>query len=114
MGAGTDKLIVRWAGSDFGFGTTGWAGNATDGYSGIYTAFRTDRNEVGFFNVEKFDLVLGEGGDDIRTGDYDDIIVGNGGGDRLSGAGGNDKLSGGIGSDTLLGGAGNDQLDGGA
>jgi len=113
MGAGTDTLKVRWAGSDFGFGTAGWTGSLATGYSATYTAFRTDQNEVRFSGVEKFDLVLGQGSDDIVTGDGDDLISGQNGDDRLSGAGGNDQMWGDAGNDTLLGGAGNDQLDGG-
>ncbi|MCW5735005.1 MAG: M10 family metallopeptidase C-terminal domain-containing protein [Enhydrobacter sp.] len=113
MGSGFDTLVVRWAGGDLGYGTVAWGGDLVGGYSGTYTAFRTDRNEVRFAGVDKFDLVLGDGGDDIRTGDNDDKVSGQGGGDRLNGGGGNDELWGDAGSDTLLGGAGNDQLDGG-
>ena len=108
MGGGTDTLRVRWAGGDFGYSTSGWAGNATDGYSGTYTTGRGDRNQVTFDGVEKFDLVLGESNDTIQTGDFNDIINGGGGADQLLGQGGNDRLIGGTGGDAMFGGAGND------
>ena len=43
---------------------------------------------------------------------YDDILVGAHGGNRLTGGAGNDELDGREGNDRLYGGAGNDELDG--
>ena len=60
--------------------------------------------------------------ENIFTGDGNDRIVGNGGGnqinggrgnDSLNGLGGNDRLFGGAGSDLLAGGNGHDRLEGG-
>ncbi len=61
----------------------------------------------------------GEGSDTLKsvedvTGSiYDDFLVGNGTGNRLSGSSGNDQIYGQNGSDTLSGGDGDDRLDGG-
>jgi len=98
-GAGTDTLKVRWADTDFGYGTVEWSGSLAAGYGGTLTAFRTDQNEVRFSKIEKFDLVLGRGNDSVRTGDGDDILVGNAGDDTFRTGKGADNVAGGIGAD---------------
>src|SRR5207244_2353911 len=62
----------------------------------------------------------GEGSDTLQSVEdvvgsiYDDFLVGNGGGNRLSGSSGNDQIYGQNGNDTLSGGDGDDTLDGGS
>lgn len=51
--------------------------------------------------------------EDVLTGNFADVIYGNGGGNRLESGGGNDFVYGLAGDDVLIGGAGDDQLDGG-
>jgi len=55
----------------------------------------------------------GARGNEVRGGEGDDCILGQGGDDSIEGLGGNDTLTGGAGDDTLTGGAGDDTLDGG-
>ena len=55
----------------------------------------------------------GDGARDIIGSRYNDILLGDGGDNRLEGRGGNDALYGEGGDDTLLGGDGNDTLHGG-
>lgn len=49
--------------------------------------------------------------ENVRGGHGNDVLVGDGGANRLSGGRGNDVLRGGRGNDHLLGGAGRDRLD---
>lgn len=56
----------------------------------------------------------GKGGDDVIRGhEGDDTLLGGGGDDRLIGGPGDDTLFGGPGEDNMLGGAGSDTLNGG-
>ncbi len=60
-------------------------------------------------------IIIGTGGNDLRTGTAAlDIILVLGGDDTLFGEGGNDIVAGGIGNDRLFGGLGNDVLSGDA
>lgn len=52
--------------------------------------------------------------DDIRGGDGNDLIFGEGGDDTLRGNQGADTISGGTGNDSILAGGGADEVDGGA
>ncbi|MBT9464373.1 calcium-binding protein [Hydrogenophaga sp.] len=54
-----------------------------------------------------------EGADVLRGTDFDNVIDGRGGNDRLVARGGNDLLIGGFGNDVLDGGTGNDEMRGG-
>lgn len=49
--------------------------------------------------------------DVIRTGDGDDVLLGNGGNDTLYGGGGDDIINGGRGHDQAFGGSGNDTIN---
>jgi Ca2+-binding RTX toxin-like protein len=58
-------------------------------------------------------LVIGNGGDNkLRGGDGHDILAGEGGADNLQGNAGNDSLFGGAGADALFASGGNDRLSG--
>jgi serralysin len=120
LGAGSDLLIVDWSANGtrvthFGYTAAAFAGTLADGYSG---SFGEDDGRFGiradFNGVERFDLHLGTGDDDIRTGDGADTIAGGVGADRLASFGGADLLLGGEANDTLDAGIGDDQLDGGS
>ncbi|WP_442583027.1 beta strand repeat-containing protein [Mesorhizobium sp. ASY16-5R] len=74
-------------------------------------------------NVERFDITLGSGNDNVTTGSGNDTIRGGDGDDTLDGGAGSDSLSGGDGNDTLIlgadgsygyGGEGNDTITGSA
>lgn len=54
-----------------------------------------------------------EAADVLRGTDFDNVIDGRGGNDRLVARGGNDLLIGGLGNDVLDGGTGNDEMRGG-
>jgi Ca2+-binding RTX toxin-like protein len=76
-----------------------------------------------FTGFERFEIVTGEGDNDVRGGDGDDIMTGGPGyfsystelvgRDRFFGRGGDDLLQGGSGRDLLVGGDGDDRLSGG-
>ncbi len=51
--------------------------------------------------------------ENVNGSNFDDVLVGDDGGNFLQGNGGNDSLSGGVGQDNLHGGDGNDTLRGG-
>ena len=108
-GDGEDTLFLTdsdVAGLDF----TASGNSATDGNGGTYE------------NIERFDILTGEGDDDVVLGsgrdrfrgkDGDDTAEGGGARDILIGGRGDDILSGGDGHDILVGVTGYDVLTGG-
>ena len=116
MGAGSDLLVVDWSAQTVGTTFQGYAGNPfigtlAAGHAGSFSEGDARFGlRVDFSGVERFELRLGAGNDDIRSGDGADTLTGNAGDDRLFGAGGNDRLDGGAGFDTLDGGEGRDSV----
>ena len=104
MGAHTgagDLMIVNWAGIDYDIITAAWTPTGSS-YDGVYHYRHhgdDGKNRIDFTGVERFDLTLGSGADDIRTGD---------GADAVRGGLGNDVLRTGAGADTVNGGGGLD------
>jgi Ca2+-binding RTX toxin-like protein len=102
LGIGFDTLVVNWSGAG-GYDTTfgGLLGSLAAGYDGqINNGANNDgQNRVTFFGVEKFQVALGEGNDQLQTGDGDDTVSGGGGGDYLRTGGGADIVDGGAGYD---------------
>ena len=80
-------------------------------------------SSASFSGIDRFELLLGEGANDVQLGAGADLVVGGlsdhilrggAGDDEISGAGGADQLFGEDGDDRVEGGAGDDLLEGGA
>jgi len=102
MGDGTDTLAINWSnvtGVDTTFGS--FAANPVSGYDGfINNNFNNDdHNRAHYTGVERFDVQLGEGNDQLQTGDGDDIVNGGAGNDYLRTGGGADTIDGSTGFD---------------
>ncbi|MEQ9696015.1 calcium-binding protein [Shimia sp. SDUM112013] len=93
---GSDRMILT---NQHGATSVGyWAGNATDGYSGLYDG-PGDAN-TWFYGIEHFSYTdeVGEN-DNITTGAGDDSLLSGGGDDRVNSGGGHDTVDGGAGND---------------
>ena len=108
-GAGVDA--ARYLYSDAGVEVRLYDGTARGGdaegdtFAGVQTIEYLDADgETREMEVPDIESLYGS--------DYDDILVGAHGGNRLTGGAGNDELDGREGNDRLYGGAGNDELDG--
>jgi len=104
-GAGDDVYYVDKTGSKVDLVTEG----ATSGYDTVYSSADYTLGA----NVEELHL-LGEDDLEGHGNSLANMVIGNGGDDRLYGEGGNDLLLDDAGDDMLDGGAGDDVLDGGA
>ena len=106
-GGAADDLLAGLSGDD-----------GLDGGSGIDTAYFA-RSGKGVVVSLSAGTATGEGSDtlvameNVIGSDFDDVIRGGTGSNRLEGGAGNDALDGGVGADTLIGGAGTDTLNGG-
>ena len=104
LGAGSDRLVLV---HDFNNARTniggGLMGSFAEGYSGSYN--RSDGAStfatINFSGVEHFTIATGGGGDDIVTGNGDDIVSTGGGIDRIVVGRGNDVVDGGSEVDSL-------------
>lgn len=106
-GAGNDTLV-------------GGAGNDTlDGGAGTNTVIYSGTAAV-TVNLTNGTATGGEGSDVlsnidiVRTGNGNDVLVGDANANALSGGAGNDTIAGGAGTDVIAGGAGTDLMRGGA
>lgn len=115
-GAGFDQLSGDF-GDDLLIGGSG--GDTLGGGAGFDTSDYSERTNAVFVDLDGVygdDGELGEGDstaddvEDIRGGDGNDVLTGNGSENFLYGFGGNDSLDGGTGPDLLVGGAGDDNL----
>ncbi len=99
MGAGNDRLVIDWRGYAYavsgGVAGLGAGGSLAAGYNGNFNTSYGDTNRVDFTGAESFDLTLTNNGDSIRTGDGDDTVRGNAGGDVLRTGKGADNVDGG-------------------
>ena len=98
LGAGIDTLVVDW--SDIGYGqTTDLLGNIVDGYDGVYywgpDSGNGNYDRADFTGVEKFNITMGLGNDNVVTGDGDDTVNGGAGSDWLRTRQGVDQVVGG-------------------
>ena len=122
LGSGDDRVTYRNGGGRFdgGGGTDtlhadlrAWTGGVTVHLNraddGRYTIVGNTRI-IGF---ERFEVVLGPGGDLVSGGELGDFFSAGAGADLISGAGGADVIHGGAGNDLLDGGGGGDQIFGG-
>lgn len=90
-GADNDTLVINWAGDLSSFASNG-ANQITDFVN----------TNVSYSNIERFDVTLGEGNDNVTTGANADTMNGGGGNDVLNTAAGAAKVDGGIGTDTWV------------
>jgi Ca2+-binding RTX toxin-like protein len=88
-GGGNDLLIVDYSSDTGSFQVSG----------AIFTDFAN--TQVSFSGIERFDVRLGSGTDNIVLGAGNDRIAGGGGGDQLDGGGGRDRFVYGSTSDSL-------------
>jgi serralysin len=108
IGNGGNNTICGGAGNDVLNGGAGvdTADFRTGGYNGVNVNLATGKSVgQGTDSILNFENVLGS--------NYNDVIIGNAGSNRLDGSGGNDTLKGDNGNDLLNGAGGNDVLYGG-
>ena len=100
FGAGADSLVLDWTGYTYGIADSGVVdGSLAAGYNGNFNTAYGSTYRVDFTGAEHFDLTLTDHVDVINTGDGNDIVRGNGGGDVLRTARGTDTIDGGAGDD---------------
>ncbi|KUJ76298.1 hypothetical protein AVO45_13430 [Ruegeria marisrubri] len=103
---GDDHAIADFRGVTGSVSTgTGFNGNYG---SGRFFSATQSFDSVEFFEVERYTIFGGSGGDQLITAEGDDVLDGGIGNDDLRGGEGSDTLIGGLGNDTLTGGGGND------
>ena len=124
-GRGVDSYFggTGFDAADFSFDATGSTGGVTldlgrtvSSPTGPYSV-ATVRTPGGTYTerLNSIEDVLGSLGNDVIAGNgAGNKLLGDAGNDRLSGAAGNDTVSGEAGNDTLSGGSGSDVVDGGA
>jgi Ca2+-binding RTX toxin-like protein len=109
-GAGTDTLIGG-AGDDY---MDGGAGVDTASYVGAPAGVTVNLNLAGAQNTVGAGLDTLVNIENVSGSNFNDVITGNAGDNRLDGNGGDDVLSAGAGNDRADGGAGNDIVRGDA
>ena len=80
----------------------------SDATAGLTVDLAVAANNTGIAAGDTFDAI-----ENLYGSNFDDILRGDGGANRIWGAAGNDTLEGGDGNDTLYGGAGADMMSGG-
>ncbi|KRH95979.1 bluetail domain-containing putative surface protein [Cylindrospermopsis sp. CR12] len=121
-GGGTDLLIVDYSSNTYTGNQAGITSSisGSGGFNGSYTAYTyynyswdNNYDQVSFSNIERFQITGTVAGDNITTGDGNDIIDGGDGNDIINAGNGDDTINGGDGNDTINGGGGINIIDGG-
>lgn len=117
MGSGSDRVEIKrfygHADGGVGFDTIGFEVSlgsriVADLAAGTVRSFKNDPRNF----ADSVAMTLANFEQLVAT-DFDDVVTGGAGGERLVGRAGQDRLDGGAGSDELYGGGGNDTLLGG-
>ena len=108
LGAGADTLVLDWTNYGYGVNAGVQSGSLKAGYAGNFNTSYSNTNRVDFTGVERFDLTLTNGDDNVALGGGNDSIKGASGADTILGAGGADQMWGGAGADRFVFGAATD------